>query len=265
MIRVIIVDDEEPAREELRYLLEQDLEIRVIAEACDGREALGRIESLQPEVVFLDVQMPDLDGFGVACSLMQSTIPPVIVFVTAYNQYAVEAFEHAALDYLLKPVAPSRLDQTLARVKKLLLAPRDTAWHKRLESFLENFGEIHYPSIFIPRDKIGPLERIPVKENEKVVLLSPEEIIFVESLGRGTQLTTALKVFCSDHTLNELEERLREHFFLRTHKSYLVNLKEIREVIPWFNNTLLLNFKGCQPQVPVSRTYLKEFKTRVQI
>lgn len=290
MITAIIVDDEEPAREELKYLLGQDPDFTVVGEASDGAEAYEKIHTLNPQVLFLDVQMPELDGFGLAGLLMQKEGKvPMIVFTTAYDQYAVKAFEHAALDYVLKPIKLTRLQQTLQRIKDTLakvsnanadstnsgLATAGNAdaglgnvglpnaglantgqppdWQSQLAEFI---SKLQKP------DKLG---RLPVVENEKVILLQPEEVIYVESQGRGTNIITAQTTYHSDYSLGELEEKLREFYFFKTHRSYLVNLKEVREVIPWFNNTLLLKLKGTTQEIPVSRTFIKDFKQHISI
>lgn len=254
MITAIIVDDEEPAREELKYLLEQDPEFTIVGEAANGTEAFEKSLTLQPQVLFLDVQMPELDGFGVANLLMQRGKLPLVIFTTAYHQYAVKAFEHAALDYLLKPIRLTRLQQTLQRIKDTLAnTTRSFEWQSQLEEFI---GKLK---------KTDQLGRLPVFENEKVILLQPEEIIYVESQGRGTKLVTAQTSYDSDYSLSELEEKLQDFYFYKTHRSFLVNLKEVREVIPWFNNTLILKLKGSSQEIPVSRTFMKEFKQHLSI
>jgi len=253
LISAIVVDDEAPAREELKYLLEKEGQVRVVGEATDGLEALELIKEKRPQVVFLDIQMPELDGFGLAELLVKLENPPLIVFATAFDQYAVKAFEHAALDYLLKPVNQGRVEQTIKRIKALLFTPQETIWKNHLREFLDNLK------------RPAKIDRLPVLENEKVVLLRPEEILYVEGQGRGTQIVTGSRTYSSNYSLNELEAKLKDHHFFRTHKSFLVNLNEIREVIPWFNNTLLLHLKGSSMEIPVSRTYLREFKQRISL
>jgi DNA-binding LytR/AlgR family response regulator len=265
MFTVLVVDDEEPAREELKYLLEQDEEVLLVGEASDGFEALDKYKELTPQVVFLDIQMPGLDGFDVAKALIKTDNPPIVIFATAYDIYAIKAFDHAALDYLLKPVSPLRLENTMQRIKSILANRQEKQWLVHLEKLFAGLNQDFKQSLNKGNKKQEKIERIPVCENEKIVLLQPEEIILLESRGRGTDIITESKAYFSNSSLTELEEKLNDYNFMRTHKSYIVNLNKIKEVVTWFNNTLVLHLAGSSIEVPVSRTYLKEFKQRIPL
>lgn len=244
MIRILIVDDEAPARDELRFLLERIPEIQIVDVAKNGKEALSKIEDTKPDVVFLDIQMPDMTGLSVCRELTLRLQPeeiPLIVFATAYDQHALEAFEVNAIDYILKPFDEERLKSTMEKIKRLLNNPNSEPLN-RILSLLEK-----------PKRA-----KLPVEENERIVLLDPQEIVYCSICGRQVFIQTKSRDYTANYNLGELEQRLG---FLRTHKSYLVNPEMVREIIPWFNGAYNLVMqdekKTC---VPVSRTYLKEVR-----
>ena len=257
MLSVVIVDDEAPARDELRYLLESFPEIRVVGEADCGREALAVIRKLQPRVVFLDVQMPDMSGLTVARELTGYPFSkrPIVVFATAFDEYAIKAFEVNAVDYLLKPYTETRLEKAVARVRELAdQGGQAIPWEKILE--LADSKQATKP---------GP-ERITVERQGKLYLLSRDEIIFATVSGRNTVVKTARGEFYFDGILSELEARLPAESFIRTHKSFIVNINQIEEIQPWFNNTynVLMKDQG-HSEIPVSRTYVKHFREQLGI
>ncbi len=245
MIRVLIVDDEAPARDELAYLLRQISEIELVGEAKNGREAIKKISELKPQVVFLDIQMPDMSGLTVCRELSLLHEPdnlPIIVFATAFDQHALEAFEVNAVDYILKPFSEDRLQCTLNKVKKLI-SSSESQHLNRILSLLEK-----------PK-----LSKLPIEENERIILLDPNEIVFCTISERQVVITTKDREYTTGFNLNELGSKLS---FLRTHKSYLVNPDMIREIIPWFNGTYNLVMKDNKSStVPVSRTYIKEVRS----
>ena len=247
MFQVLIVDDEAPARDELQFLLEQIPEIKVVGVARNGREALQKIIELKPQVVFLDIQMPDMTGLAVCKELSRQLKPqemPVVVFATAYDQHALEAFEVNAVDYVLKPFGEERLQATMERVKRMLRNPESQNLN-RILSLLEK-----------PKKT-----KLPIEENERILLLDADEIVFCSINGRHVTITTKDRQYSTGFNLCDLGKKLG---FLRTHKSYLVNPEMVKEIIPWFNGTYnLLMQDNKASTIPVSRTYIKEVREKL--
>lgn len=233
-LRVLLVDDEAPARAALRHRIASHQHARVVAEAASGREALAAIERTGPDVVFLDIEMADGDGFAVVAGLPEAE-PPAIVFVTAYDQYAVEAFESHAMDYLLKPVARERLDEVLERVRHRLSVERDAAEHRRL---LERIGDLREElaradSDEAPGEAEGDLDgRIVVKRRGEYALVPFDEVHWLEAAGNYVRIHAEGGSFLHRTTLAELEERLPASRFRRVHRSAIVNLDRIERVVP---------------------------------
>ncbi|MDA8227771.1 MAG: LytTR family DNA-binding domain-containing protein [Desulfitobacterium hafniense] len=246
-MRVIIVDDEAPARDELQFLLREVPGVEVVDVARNGQEALRKITELKPEVVFLDIQMPDMSGLMVARELSLRLEPekmPVIVFATAFDQHALEAFEVNAIDYILKPFSEERLLAAIERVKRLVSDP-DSQQLSRILALLEK-----------PKKT-----KLPVEENERIILLDPDQIVYCSISDRNVIIKTKDSEYTTGSNLGELEHKLG---FLRTHKSYLVNPDMVREVIPWFNGTYNLVMQDSKASnVPVSRTFIKEVRKKL--
>jgi len=236
-LRVLVVDDEAPARAALRHRVTAHEHARVVGEAASGREALAAIERIRPDVVFLDIEMADGDGFTVVAGLPEDD-PPAIVFVTAYDQYAVEAFEAHALDYVLKPVARERLEEVLERVRRRLSVERDAADHRRLLARIDDLrGELS------PSDG-GPVpdepaeadldERIVVKRRGEYTLVPFDDIDWLEAAGNYVRIHAegGSGSFLHRTSLAELEQRLPASRFRRVHRSAIVNLDRIDRVVP---------------------------------
>ncbi len=239
-MKILIVDDEAPAREYLRSLLE-DLEVEVIEEACDGPDALA--QAARFDLVLLDIRMPGMSGLEVAQALVGFQPAPRIIFVTAYDQHAVRAFELEAVDYLVKPVSPKRLTRALERVRQ---QPRPDL--TRLLSHLTG----------------KKLEKIALlDETRQVRLMVPwDEIIWVSSEKEKTYAVTDRGRLRAMETLTGLEAHLPDTF-LRTHRSYLVNLDRVEQIQPWGNGAYNLVMRGYADPIPLSRSYAKAFKDRV--
>lgn len=219
MIRALVADDEAPAREELKHLLGEMEGVEVVGEARDGPAAWEAINTLNPDLVFLDIRMPGLTGIELAHALSDSETAPRIVFVTAYDQYAVEAFETEALDYILKPVETERLAATVERARKAI-EQNEPGLGGRIEEILSKLG----------RGK-PPAKRITVKKGSKVQLMYPREIIFMtveESVVRVIGVTMNGNV--SYRSLDEAEKDLPENFF-RANRTHLINLDHVKEIV----------------------------------
>ena len=223
-IRTLIVDDEAPARERLkRYLITLE-GVEVIGEARDGVQAVEMIEAQSPELVLLDIQMPGLDGFGVVEALED---PPAIIFVTAYDQYAIRAFDVHALDYLLKPFSRERLAKAIHRARKALTEGQDLS--ARLRPLLEGLAaEGRY------------LNRLAVRDRECIRVLDADRVEWIGIEDEQVMVHVGDQAYPIRRTLTELEARLDPKRFFRAHRSAIVNLDRVQEVIPWFKGGHIL-------------------------
>jgi two-component system LytT family response regulator len=219
-IRTLIIDDEPLARALLRSFLAEDAEMEVIGECGDGYSAIEMIEAAAPELVFLDIQMPDLDGFGVLRALVPEAIPN-IVFVTAYDQFALKAFDVHAIDYLLKPFDRERFERTLARAKQQI------ALQKRKDGYEELLRTLNEQST-----RPQPVKRILVKSGEKAFFVRPGEISWIEAQGNYVALHIGAQSYLLRQTITALEATLDPTKFQRIERSAIVNLDAIREMFP---------------------------------
>lgn len=242
--RAIIIDDERLARNELRKLLAEHPEVEVVAEAANANEGIERISELQPDLIFLDIQMPGKTGFDMLNELERS---PAVIFTTAYDEFAIKAFEFNALDYLLKPIEPKRLSDAL---------------HK-----LEGNDEKEYVGQESPQVNRGVLsdnDQVFVKDGERCWFVRLSDIRLFESVGNYA------KVYFSNNkplilkSLNALEERLDEKVFFRANRKHIVNLRMIEKVEPYFNGGLLLEIKGGE-KIEVSRRQAVKFKEMMSL
>ncbi|MEP7218659.1 MAG: LytTR family DNA-binding domain-containing protein [Bacteroidota bacterium] len=239
MIRCIVVDDEPLARARLRALLEEaDADISVVAEAAGGAEALRLVAELRPDLLFLDIAMPLMNGFDVIDRLPAPR--PHIVMVTAHDEHALRAFEANAIDYLTKPVRLARLNATLDR-----LGDRDAMRHA---------GQ----SIGTHR-AIGTIPRITVHAGRRLRVIPTEDIKWIEAREKLVHVHTAGGVFTADFTLDELEARLDPTRFLRTHRAHIVNAASVRELIPWFAGSYALKLEDGT-RIPVARRRVREIR-----
>ena len=223
-IRTCIVDDEPLARERIRSLLDGEPDIEVVAECGDGQEAVATIRSQRPDLLFLDVQMPVLDGFGVLQAL-DGDVPPAVVFVTAYDQYALQAFEVSALDYLLKPFSVTRFRKAVHRVRTELTREGGPVTSERLMSLLETFR---------PPDK-KTSERIVLKSAGRVSFLKTDELDWVAAEGNYVRLHVGAQSYLLRETMKGIETKLDPERFIRIHRSTIVNTDRIKELHPLFH------------------------------
>jgi len=247
MIRVLIVDDELPAREELRFLLEALPEIEVVGEAEHGMGALEQVCESAPDVVFLDINMFDMNGLKVASELKRLPTPPFVIFSTAYREYALNAFELDAIDYVTKPYQKERIGKAIGKVEQLL-NNKESKMIGQVQEMIQKLTNNH------------TAKRIIGEKDGKLIPLSPRDILYLEADGKKTVLVTKNAIYTTKYTLNEWEELHADYSFYRTHRSYIVNINRIEEVIPWFNYTMKLKIEGCSQEIPVSRSYVKGLK-----
>jgi DNA-binding LytR/AlgR family response regulator len=252
----LIVDDEAPARSELRYLLEEAGDVLVVGEATSGAEALQLIGAIHYDVVFLDIEMPGLSGVELAARLAAAEPAPAVVFVTAHSRHAVKAFEVAATDYLVKPVELARLQQALCRVRRAgeAEAPAGVAAAHERDQAPPRLGAAGRAAAR-PATAGGALvERIPVDRAGRKLLVSVESIDHVVASDDYTYVHTGSERYLSNLTMAALEERLAPFGFFRVHRRHLVNLARVVEVVPMYGGTLLLTLgEHGAVQIPVSR------------
>lgn len=252
-LRALVVDDEQLARDELCFLLESVPDVEVVGQAANGLEAVEMVEKLSPELLFLDIQMPGLDGFQVVRELMGRAEVPQFIFVTAYDRYAIKAFEVNAVDYLLKPVEKARLKEAISRT-----AAR-SADAEPIQGQLEKL--------------LGALERenapkqLVVKAGDRFLLVRSQDVIYARVEDGVVTLATDRVVGTSNvRTLEELAAMLDPAVFWRVHRSYIANLQRIKEVIPWFNRTIQLKMADrAETEIPVSRSQTRRLKSHLNL
>jgi two-component system LytT family response regulator len=247
-IRVLVVDDEPLAREKIRGMAADDAELRVVGECSNGAEAIDAIQSLRPDLILLDVQMPEVGGFAVLEALKEEGLPPVI-FITAYDHYAVRAFEFHALDYLLKPFDRERFRAAIDRAKRQIRRENGGALDARILAMLEQM-----------REQPRYTERLVVKTGGRVFFLNAEEIDWVEAEGNYVSIHAGKKAYLLRETISGIEGQLDPRNFVRIHRSAVVNINRIKELQPWSHGEyhVILN-DGTQ--LTLSRSYREKLQS----
>jgi two-component system LytT family response regulator/two-component system response regulator LytT len=250
-ITALIVDDEQPARDELGFLLKGFPDVDVVGQGKNGVEAVNLIRELNPQVTFLDVQMPGLDGFGVIKKLLEKKVRlPYFVFATAYDNYAVQAFEVNALDYLLKPIAKPRLEKAIAKL------------HRMIETAASTYDKLDRLVQMMEERPAAQKNKLVVKSQGRLFLVDAEEIIFA-SIEDGviSIFTRDLEGISNFRTVEDLQSNLDPKVFWRVHRSYLVNVNHIKEVVPWFKSSYQLKMQDRkQTEIPVSRAQTRKLR-----
>lgn len=239
-IKVLIVDDERYSRDEMKHLLNEYEQIEVAGEADSGESCVTKALQLQPDVVFLDIEMPKMNGMEVAVMLKELKKVPLLVFATAYPNFAAEAFRHEAVDYLVKPFDEEQLRETVSRLEKLLLANQ-----KEEES-------------------VSP-SKLAIEGDEEIIYIEPKDVLYVYRDERVTRVVLKDREYETKTALKDFETRLKDFSFFRIHKSYLVNLDHVKRLIPWFNGAYHLEMEGKTEQLSVSRNYVKGLRARLEL
>ncbi len=263
-LTALIIDDEPLARQELQYLLEESGEVDVLAQGSNGIEAVELIRLHNPDLVFLDVQMPGLDGFAVLKKLLERKVRlPQVVFATAYDRYAVRAFEVNAVDYLLKPFEKSRVRQTLAKARYRVGAQTDLSTsvgaehgtEAKLDALLRLVGEQAH-------GRSAQTGKVVVRSQNRLMLVDQKEICFASiEDGAISVVGSAVEGLSNCRTLEELMDQLDPETFWRAHRSFVVNIQHIREVVPWFKSSYQLRMDDPKrTEVPVSRSQTKRLR-----
>jgi two-component system, LytTR family, response regulator LytT len=251
-INTIIIDDEKPARDELAFLLKGFPEINVIGQGKNGVEAMTLIKEHAPDLVFLDVQMPGLDGFGVLRKLVERKMKvPHVVFATAFDHYAVQAFDVNAVDYVLKPFDKARIAKAIQRARKVMETQTTTT--ERLEQLVTQLGA---------SKQTAQPAKLLVKSQQRLLLVDAEDLFFA-SIDDGliTVVARDAEGTSNYRTLEDLHEALDSESFWRPHRSYLVNIHHIKEVVPWFKASYMLKMADKkQTEIPVSRVQTKRLR-----
>jgi two-component system response regulator LytT len=257
-LRAVVVDDEQPARDEVCFLLGEVGGVEVVGQASNGIEALQVIEAQAPDMVMLDVQMPGLTGFEVARKLFDAGIAAQLVFVTAYDQHAIQAFEVNAVDYLLKPVEALRLTTAVERVRRRLASERGAAKppSAELDRLLQLLSQ-----------RQEHREQLAVRIADRFLLIQTDEVVHASVENDVvTVVTNSLSGTSNYRTLDELQARLDPAVFWRVHRSHLVNINKIKEIVPWFSRNYLLKMKdGKGSEIPVSRSQTKRLREYLKL
>jgi two-component system LytT family response regulator/two-component system response regulator LytT len=256
-INTIIVDDEKPARDELAFLLKGFQEVTVIGQGKNGVEALALIKEHSPDLVFLDVQMPGLDGFGVLKKLVERKMKmPHVVFATAFDQYAVQAFDVNAVDYVLKPFDKARIAKAIQRARRMM--ETQTTATDRLEQLVSQLGATDQSA----PAPVKVLVTVMVNAQQRLLLVDGEDLIYAMIDGGAISIFARnLEGSSNYRTLEELQDALASDSFWKPHRSYLVNIHHIKEVIPWFKSTFILKMRDKkQTRIPVSRSQINRIR-----
>ncbi len=250
-ITTLVVDDEQPARDELAFLLKGFPDVEVVGQGRNGPEAVSLIRELTPRLVFLDVQMPGLDGIGVIKKLLEKKIRlPLFVFATAYDHYAVQAFEVNALDYVLKPIARSRLEKAIVKARRMVENSAST--QEKLDRLIQ----------MVEERPIAQKSKLVVKSGGRLILVDSDDIIYA-SIQDGviSIVTKDIEGQSNFRTVEELQGNLDPRTFWRVHRSYLINVNRIREVVPWFKSSYQLRMTDRrQTEIPVSRAQTRKLR-----
>lgn len=242
MIKVVIVDDERFAIRELEYILNKYEELELAGGFTDPMEAMENINKIKPEVVFLDIDMPEISGFTMAQELLKKNENMKIIFVTAFNDYAIKAFEIDASDYILKPFSEARIDKAILKILKQGKITKDE------EASEINKGE-------------KKVRKIPVWENDSLILIDVDDVLYCKVKDGELVIVTKKMLYKGQDTLSQMEDKLKDFNFIKCHRNYIVNLNEIQEIVPWVNGTCILKLNGIEDEIPVSRSYNKILKS----
>lgn len=244
-LRILVVDDEAPARRDLKRMLGAIDDVEVAGEAADGPDAVKLVKKLKPDVLLLDIQMPGLDGFQVVARIADMERLPAIVFVTAYDQYAIKAFEVHAADYILKPVEERRLAQAIERARRIR---RGTEAGPDVKALLGAVG--------------ASPKRLALRQGESLVMVDVDDILYATIRAGGVHVVArGLEGAASFRSLEEIEKELGAGQFMRVHKSYLANVRRIYEITPWFSGSYRLRMEGKGgPEIPLSRAQARELR-----
>lgn len=247
MMRIVLVDNEKSSLDELGYMLTKYTNVEIAGMFTDSLEALKQIESINPDAVFLDIDMPILSGLNLAREIADINTSIAVIFITAYNNYAVEAFEIKAIDYVMKPIRKDRLDTAIEKLADML----DKGFFSK-EPISDKIDALD--------DSRFDLNKIIVFDGEEYNVINPDDILYIEVQKKDTTITTQQKVYTARKSLDLWESKLKTKGFFRCHRSYMVNLKHITKVTPMFNNNYVIRLRQSSATIPVSKSHATELK-----
>lgn len=237
-MKAIIVEDEIPAKEELEYLIQTHSNMEIVASFEDGLDVLKFLQAEEVDAIFLDINIPSLDGMLLASNISKFAKKPYIIFTTAYKEHAAQAFELEAFDYILKPYEEKRIAAMLAKL--------ETAFQKDTGGTEEVTTEVN--------------RRINLRKNENIIVTDVNDIYYAEASEKVTLVYTKSEEYMMPMSISDFHSKLPQDTFFRCHRSYTVNLSKIHEIVPWFNHTYLVRLKDIKAEIPVSRSKAKEFR-----
>ncbi|MCB5236983.1 MULTISPECIES: LytR/AlgR family response regulator transcription factor [Niallia] len=237
-MKAIIVEDEIPAKEELEYLIQTHSNMEIVASFEDGLDVLKFLQAEEVDAIFLDINIPSLDGMLLASNISKFAKKPYIIFTTAYKEHAAQAFELEAFDYILKPYEEKRIAAMLAKL--------ETAFQKDTGGAEEVTTEVN--------------RRINLRKNENIIVTDVNDIYYAEASEKVTLVYTKSEEYMMPMSISDFHSKLPQDTFFRCHRSYTVNLSKIHEIVPWFNHTYLVRLKDIKAEIPVSRSKAKEFR-----
>lgn len=253
-MKAIIVEDEIPAREELEYLIEAHSEIKVTDCIEDGLDVLKFLQENETDAIFLDINIPSLDGMLLASNISKFAKKPYIIFTTAYKEHAAQAFELEAFDYILKPYDEKRISAMLSKL--------EAAYKRDQLETIDQDKEIivNHPLSMNEMEGLGVASRINLRKNDKIIVTDVSDIYYAVASEKVTIVYTLDEKFTMPMSISEFHSQLPQALFFRCHRSYSVNLSKIHEIVPWFNQTYLLRLTDLDAEVPVSRSKVKMFR-----
>jgi two-component system LytT family response regulator/two-component system response regulator LytT len=267
-LRVMVVDDEPLAREELCYLLARIPDVDVVAQATNGLDAISAVEQHAPDLLFLDIQMPGLSGYEVARRLLQREDDvPALVFVTAFDQHAIQAFEVNAVDYLLKPVEGARLEQAVARARRRLRVERMPGGTAGAGPSPVPYNDQLEQIVRLMAGRQARRDQVAIKVGERFMLVQAAEIIYASLADESINIVTGAVTGASNYrTLDDLQARLDPEIFWRVHRSHVVNINKIKEIVPWFSRNYILRMRDAKAtEIPVSRSQTKRLREYLKL
>jgi len=258
-MKAIIVEDEIPARQELEYLIGAHSGIQVTDCFEDGLDVLKFLQDQETDAIFLDINIPSLDGMLLARNISKFAKKPYIVFTTAYKEHAAQAFELEAFDYILKPYDEKRIASMLARLEAAYARER----YERVQPSTERADAATAPN---GAETPGPVSgRVNLLKNDKIIVTDANDIYYASASEKVTLVYTRNEEYTMPMSISEFHARMPQELFFRCHRSYSVNVSKIREIVPWFNHTYLLRLKDLSAEVPVSRSKAKEFRQLMRL
>jgi two-component system LytT family response regulator len=259
-MKAIIVEDEIPAREELEYLIETHSGIEVTKCFEDGLDVLKFLQDHETDAIFLDINIPSLDGMLLASNINKFAKKPYIIFTTAYREYAAQAFELEVFDYILKPYDEKRIAAMLSKLEATYKRESLGAVDQTKDATVHIKTSVHETEV-----NSGVATRINLRKNDKIIVTDVNDIYYALASEKVTLVYTRQEEYTMPMSISEFHSRLPQDQFFRCHRSYTVNLSKIREIVPWFNQTYLLRLKDLNGEVPVSRSKVKSFRQIMQL